>query len=251
MRRLRGWLDPRPNANRMSRACCYVALVAAGQLVLAGCSSEDAEPESARPAVGLDEPKSEDGNDEAGSKGQGDEPYAVPEEVDEAYAEEVINVLLKINSDALRIVLEQQPGESIAPEAADRIKAIAAGGRLDFLLDAYQRYIDHPELAHGFLPTEQIGTSRFEAHGILHAEPEACILAVGWWDTSEVVEEPPDEQSLISLGPIGPEITDDRNPTPWQIRELSPMLTNGEPIPEDRWDDIDFGDELDRTCEER
>ena len=231
----------------------YIAALTAGLLLLTACSGEDNQPQPDPPPIGGDEDDgNEDDQDDEPVEEEDEEPYAVPAEIDEAYAEEVINVLLEINTEALKIVLDQEPGETIDPEAADRLAAIAAGGRLEFLMDAYQRYIDQPDLASGFLPTDQMGTSRFEAHGILHAEPEACILAVGWWDTSEVVDDPPEDQSLVSLGPVDRDMTGvDRNPTPWQFREISPMVINDEPIPEERWDEIDFGDELDRTCEDR
>lgn len=233
--------------------CRHVGAAGVGLLLLTACAASDAsDPEP--PPIGGEE--SEDGDAEEAdpeSVEEEDEPYAVPDEIDEAYAEDVINVLLEIESEAIKIALQQEPGDTLAVEAADRFHAMAAGGRLEFLMETYQLYIDKPELADGFVPVDEMGTTRFEADGILHSEPENCLLVVGWWDRTELAAEPPVEQSLVSLGRLDRAVTDiERNPTPWQIREISPMmLIDDEPVPQERWDDINFGDELDRTCDAR
>jgi hypothetical protein len=232
---------------RQARRC--VAALAAGLLLLTACSGDNNEPEPDPPPIGGDE------DDQADDvvEDEDEEPHAVPDEIDEAYAEEVINVLLEINSQALKVVLAQEPGETIDPAALDQLGAISAGQRLATALETFQIYIDRPEATESFRPVEEIGVSSFQAHGILHAEPDNCILAVGWWDLTDVATDPPDDQSLFSLGRLDRYVTAlERNPTPWQIREISHMRdADDDPIPEDRWDDINFGDALDYTCEDR
>ena len=236
---------------RQARPMC--AAMTAGLLLLTACNDGDNEPNPEPPPIGGEENEDDDPTENEEDPPEEDEPYAVPDEIDEAYAEEVINVLLEIDTEALKIVLEQEPGEVIAPEAADRLAAASAGQRLASSLETFQIYVNRPETRDAFLPPDEMGTSRFEAHGVLHAEPDACILVVGWWDRTEIAVDATDEPSLFSLGPVDRDVTDvDRNPTPWQIREINRMMMiDDEPVPEDRWDDIDFGDELDRTCEER
>ena len=232
----------------------FVAALTAGLLLLSACNGEDNEPQPDPPPIGGDEnDANEDDQDNEPDEEEDEEPYAVPDEIDEAYAEEVINVLLEINTEALKIVLEQDPGEVIDPEAADRLAAISAGQRLETALETFQIYIDRPDVADDFRPVSEMGVSRFEAHGILHAEPDNCILAVGPWDLNEIVTDPPDEQHLFSLGRVDRDTTSvDRNPTPWQVRDISPMRdADDQPIAEDQWDDIEFGDALDYTCEAR
>ena len=236
---------------RQARPMC--AAMTAGLLLLTACNDGDNEPNPEPPPIGGEESEDDDPTENEEDPPEEDEPYAVPDEIDEAYAEEVINVLLEINTEALKIVLEQEPGEVIDPEAADRLAAVSAGQRLETALETFQVYVNQPEMRDPFLPTEDIGTSRFEANGVLHAEPDACILVVGWWDLTQVVADPHDDLSLFSLGPVDREVTSsERNPTPWKIHEISEMmLIDDEPVPEERWDDINFGDELDRTCEHR
>ena len=237
---------------RQARRMC--AAMTAGVLLLSACNDGDDEPNPEPPPIGGEEDEADDPpEDEDEPPEDEDEPYAVPDEIDEAYAEEVINVLLDIDTEALKIVLQQDPGEVIDPEAADRLAAVSAGQRLASALETFQLYVNQPEAREVFLDTTEMGTSRFEAHGILHAEPDACVLAVGWWDRTDIAVDATDEPSLFSLGRVDRDVTDvDRNPTPWQIREINRMMMiDDEPVPEDRWDDIDFGDELDRTCEER
>ena len=232
----------------------YVAALTAGLLLLTACNGDDNDPNPDPPPIGGEEDEeNDDAQNEEDVEQEDEEPYAVPDEIDEAYAEEVINALLEINTEALKIVLEQEPGETMDPEAADRIAAISDGVRREMALENFQVYIDQPEATENFRPVEDIGVSRFEAHGILHAEPENCILAVGRWDLTEVAADPPDEQQLFSLGRLDRGTTSvERNPTPWQIRDISPMRdADDQPIPDDRWDDLEFGDALDYTCEDR
>ena len=232
----------------------HVAALTAGLLLLTACSGEDSEPQPDPPPIGGDENDAdEDDQDNEPVEEEDDEPYAVPDEIDEAYAEDVINVLLEINSEALATVLRQEPGETIAPEAADQIAAVSDGRRLAQQLEYFQRYIDQPDAAAGFLPPDDIGTSRIDVQAILHAEPDNCMVVVGWWDLTEVAVDPPDVYQVFSLGRLDRDVTaEDRNPTPWKIRQVTPMQdSEGEPVPEEEWDDVNFADAFDHTCEGR
>jgi hypothetical protein len=231
----------------------YAAALVTGLLLLTACNGDDNEPAPDPPPIGGDEDEDdEDDEDNEAVEDEDEEPYAVPDEIDEAYAEEVINVLLEIDTEVLKIALEQDQGELLDPQAVDRVHAIADGRQRDSFLESLQRYIDDPSTAQGLLPVDEMGVSRFEARGVLHAEPERCMLVVGWWDRTEIATDPPEMDSLVSLSRLDRDVTSlERNPTPWVIREISPMLINDEPVPEERWDDIDFGDDPDRTCEDR
>ena len=235
-----------------------LAAIVASVLLLGACAGDD-DPQVQPPVGGdadqandPDGPGDEEPDPEGDDDGENDDPYAVPDEIDEAYAEDVINALLAIEGEAVEIALGQEQGEHLAPEAIERFHAVAAGQRLDFLMETYQLYVDEPDLVDEFyLPLEEMGTTNFEAHGILHAEPDHCMLVVGFWDLSETAVDPSDEESLVSLSPVDRDVVEpDQNPTPWQMRGLTAMSANGEPVPEDRWDDLNLGD-LDRTCENR
>ena len=240
----------------MRQARRYVAALTAGLLLLTACNGDNNSPEPDPPPIGGEEDDEDDGDEfnEAVDE-EDEEPYAVPDEVDEAYAEEVINVLLEIDVEALRIALRQEPGETLDSEAADRVAAISDGRRQAAFLETLQGYVDSPEPPERLLPPTEMSATTFHALQVLHAEPDRCLLVAGWWDLSSTTLDAPDrdEISVFSLSRVDREVTDQgRNPTPWAIRHVAAMAdTDGEPIPEDEWSDIEFGDALDRTCEDR
>lgn len=233
------------------RARLPAAALIGASLLLAACTGAEGETDGEVPPLGGEDGQSTDSGpaDDPGNE----EPYAVPDEIDEAYAEEVINALLEIDTEALIIALEQEPGEPLGIEAVDRIHAISVGERRATAMEDFQSYVDHPERKDAFLPPDEIAPSRIDLDSIYHYEPDRCLLVVGWWDRTTLAIETssPDNLSMFSLSRIDRDVTTlERNPTPWAIRHISPMESDGEQIPRERWGDINFGDALDRSCKE-
>ena len=230
------------------------AALSAGMLLLTACGNDaDDNPEP----IGGDEDAQEDSEPEPdeGDDEDDEEPYAVPDEIDEDYAEDVINALLEIDFEALRIALEQESGENLDFDAADRVHAISDGRRRERFLETLQDYVDDPEPPEALLPSSEMSATRFDAEMVIHAEPERCMIVAGWWDLSNTTVDPPgeEEKSLFSLARVDREVTEaDRNPTPWAIRHVSQLTDpDGEPIPAAEWQTLDFGDALDHECEDR
>jgi hypothetical protein len=229
------------------------AALAAGLLLLTACASSDDGSDDAPPIGGDEDDDSDDVETEDEEEDEDEEePFAVPDEIDEDYAENVINALLEIDTEILVTALRQEPGETLDVEATDRLHAISDGNYRESSMRDLQEYIDAPETADGFLPPDEIEPSRVEVDAILHEEPENCLMVAGWWDLRGTAREPlpPEERALFSLGRVDQEVTDrERNPTPWQLRDLGLLQSGGEPIPEEQWGDLDF-EAFDNSCEE-
>jgi hypothetical protein len=229
------------------------AALAAGLLLLTACASNDGGSDDA-PPIGGDE--DEDSDDvENVDEGDEEEPFAVPDEIDEDYAEDVINALLEIDYEVLVTALEQEPGEALDVEATDRLHAILDGARRDLMMERLQSYIDDPASAEGLLPPEEMNPTYVEVDALIHTEPERCILVGGYWNLEGTATDPPDDEmrTVFSLSRVDRSVTDeDRNPTPWAIRDMSPLRDGDQqPIPVTQWDEINFPEDFDRTCENR
>lgn len=230
------------------------AAMSAGLLLLTACAHDDGNDDPA-PIGGENEADPGDADTTDEDAEEEDEPYAVPDEIDEDYAEDVINALLEIDHEILVTALQQEQGEPLDLEATDRLHAIADGDRRKSSLRRLQGYIDDPETAQGLLPPNESKPSQMEVDSVIHAESEHCMLVAGWWDRNGMATDPPPEErkTVFSLSRVDREATSvERNPTPWMIRHIAPLQADdGEPIPDEEWGEIDFADALDRTCEER
>jgi hypothetical protein len=181
-----------------------------------------------------------------------EDPYAVPDEIDEAYVERVINAILEVQDDVLRDVLQLEQGQNLTPDQTGLIFATSAGQQRQAVLDRLQGYVDDSETRGNLLPAEEMGRTYFHPERLIHAEPENCVLVVGFWENSEVTSEPRADDDFVAFSlsrkPEDEEISDG-NPTPWQWRDNAAMVDGEGPIPADRWEDLDYDSALDHTCE--
>jgi hypothetical protein len=150
-----------------------------------------------------------------------DDPYAVPDEIDEAYVELVINAILEVQSEVLRGALAQEQGENLAPDLVALHFATTTGRQQQLGLEEYQRYIDDPGNRGGLHSDIGDGaTGRFEVDYVHHAEPDSCILALGFWDRTELSANAPERaETLTAIALSRVHETDsvaEGNPTPWQ-----------------------------------
>jgi hypothetical protein len=178
--------------------------------------------------------------------------YAVPDEIDEAYVERVINAILEVQSEVLRGALQKQQGENLSEELiALHFSTTEGNQRLD-TMEEYQRYIDDPESRNGLLDAPELGTMRFRAIELVHAEPDRCLIVVGNWDRSEVSAVADPEQLVafsLSRLPTDQDVSEG-NPTPWQWRGNTVMVdTDDNPIPQEYWGELDYSSVLDTSCE--
>jgi hypothetical protein len=189
-------------------------------LLLLGCSA--AEDDDLLDVRATDEPTPEPTEDpEPEPEPEPDDPYAVPDEIDEAYVELVINAILEVQSEVLRGALAQEQGENLAPDLVALHFATTTGRQQQLGLEEYQRYVDDPETRGGLHADMGDGaTGRFEVDYLHYVEPDSCILALGYWDRTELSTNAPQRAetlTAIALSRIHePDSVAEGNPTPWQ-----------------------------------
>jgi hypothetical protein len=222
-------------------------------LLLLGCTA--AEDDDLLDVRATEEPAPEPTEDpEPEPEPEPDDPYAVPDEIDEAYVELVINAILEVQSEVLRGALAQEQGENLAPDLVALHFATTEGSQRSDGMEYLQEYIDDPS-SRGFLRAPgQLGRMTFKLDELIHAEAERCLIAIGQWDLSAVTTAPDDsgERVTFSLSRIdeNSEVSGG-NPTPWQWRDNRTLVdTDGAAIDREYWSDLDFEGVLDHTCEE-
>jgi hypothetical protein len=181
-----------------------------------------------------------------------EDPYAVPDEIDEAYVERVINAILEVQDGVLREALQLRQGENLSADLTGLILATAVGEQRRLTLDRLQDYVDDPSSRGNLLPPDEMGRTYFELQSLIHAEPERCLVAVGHWDNTEMTSSPRADDDFVAFSlsriPLG-EAVSDGNPTPWQWRDNAAMADGQGPIPSDRWQELDYDSAIDNTCE--
>jgi hypothetical protein len=180
-----------------------------------------------------------------------EDPYAVPDEIDEAYVERVINAILEVQAEVLRGALTQMQGENLDPSLMELHFATTDGQQRALGLDEYQSYIDEPETRGGlFDDLDDDARGWFAVEYLHHAEPDGCVLALGYWDRTELSANAPSREetlTALSLSRIadGEEVSRG-NPTPWRWRHN--LGVDGDLTP-DEWPALPWDSSLDHTCD--
>jgi hypothetical protein len=228
------------------------AALAAGSLLLAACQGDDepdlaelAEAEQPSPTPTADPAPQETEEPEP------DDPYAVPDEIDEAYVERVINAILEVQDEVLRGALEQEPGTSLEPELVELHFATTDGAERMQGLEELQGYIDDPDTRGGLLPVDQLGSTTAEVEYLHHVEPESCILLIAYWDRTPISSTAPareDSLTAFSLGRIdGSQERSAGNPTPWAMVDQRGVDAS---LSREDYGDLPWVDGLDHHCQD-
>jgi hypothetical protein len=153
-------------------------------LLLLGCTA--AEDDDLLDVRATEEPAPEPTEDpEPEPEPEPDDPYAVPDEIDEAYVELVINAILEVQSEVLRGALAQEQGENLAPDLVALHFATTEGVNAATEWSTC-RSTSMIQSSRGFLRAPgQLGRMTFKLDELIHAEPERCLIAIGEWDNSE------------------------------------------------------------------
>lgn len=206
-----------------------IALVV-GLALLAGCSSEDPEPEP--PVEDLtgtsgdeepepQEPEPSDEDDPADvAEEEGETPedeFAVPDEIDAAYAQLVANELLRIETNVSAEARETTtPGEMIPDELLEQLRSITTPDHFAFLATRLQADADD-----GFelYPEGVIGDPEVEIDQVIESS-STCLVVGGTLDISESAGIEGDDALIpyfLTLVPGGEEAPNQHNPTPWVL----------------------------------
>lgn len=156
-----------------------------------------------------------------------DDPFAIPEEIDEPYVEDVMNELFRLRTEALRETLRTEGLQ--LPEAALELAAAAHG------LPARIEFVEHlqdslaPGAGEAFLMPSDIGRQPFIIVELLRAD-ENCVVLTGFPDLSEVARSPGDKQMTVTaLGPKSPGADSAGiNTTPWVIHSGKRLYFEGQ-----------------------
>ena len=246
-----------------------LAAATAAALVMAGCSAGAAEDGPDEIAQLLEEHASDadDGDGANGDDGADpdpgpptepappdDDPFAIPDEIDPTYVDLVMNELLAIDSEILRDTLGREPGEGLTDSDSVRIRAVFSGPQLIKAGEDYLRYSNNEEARIGFLPPDELGDIRWRTEELLEAD-DSCIVAIGWYDITEVALQPyPEDTFTVAvLAPFPPDPADvrirDVNRTPWRIHDDTLMVSGGQPVDREEWQRIDYSAVLDIPCD--
>lgn len=246
----------------MRRHRGLIAAIAASAMVVAACSSASGTDDIEQLLDDVDEPdRTADPEDEPADDQTSepdeveDDPFAIPDEIDEAYVDLVMNELLAIDSQILRDVLQREPGEELTDDDWLRIRAAFSGPQLIKAGEDYVRYATDEQARIGFLEPREDSDISWETEELAAAN-DTCIVAIGYYDLTDVAAEPypRDSFAVVSLAP-NHEIsstTGTVNPSIWRIHDLTQLVAagSGEPIPREDWSRLDHGTALELTCDE-
>ena len=188
-------------------------LVVVAVLALAGCGREAP---ATTPAAGVPTAVAGSETPSAGASEAtepGDE-YAVPDQIDAAYVEKVLEALSSSVADAAREIVAR--GNVSAQAKAILASTHRAGTSLDGVLASFERAIDRERPADVFNPEAR--RIDIEVEKIYTAEAD-CIFTRVQQDTSDLVGEDIDPVTgyIHIESKSGDEDPEGRNPTPWMI----------------------------------
>jgi hypothetical protein len=207
-------------------------LIASLAVALAACGGDDdvepiAEPTLTETAAPTEEPTPEEPDETEDP--EPDDPFALPDEIDESYVQSVLDELFALRTEALRLTLAEGESTEVNDEALAILRAIhGVPARIEYA-DQLLRYLQEPNPQEAFLPIDEMGQTRYRVLKILRADAN-CIVVTGSPDLSEVAVDPGEAQwSVTSLGRL--DSADDeggRNPTPWVIFSGRQLTLEGE-----------------------
>jgi hypothetical protein len=211
---------------RTTRNTAVLTLLAA---VLAGCASgSDVEPLGGETSTETAAPT--ESPDPDPTETEPEDPFAIPDEIDEDYAQAVIDELFAITSEALRLSVAAN-GQAGIPEAAQPLVAATHTGprRTETIMDL-QQAVTAANVDEVFFEPAEMGDERFEVFRMLRGEPE-CLVVTGKYDISQTARSPgdPSEFSVLSLTRADSNVDRNINPTPWVLLDLQKLTFDGEP----------------------
>lgn len=207
---------------------------------------DDAPPAEPAPAT---PPADDDADGDGDAEG---DPFAVPDDIDEAYVQAVLDELVAARNRMLELTLDANPDRELPIEVLRLLDAThGLAARAEFG-EELQEIVAGSNIDDVFFTGDDFGGERFELFDLVAADV-GCLVLIGTFDRSENVREPRSERrSILSLGPVE-EPDPDRNPTPWQFLQINSIL-DGDDEPMTDEDIVEVTPEewlglLDTTCE--
>lgn len=144
--------------------------------------------------------------------------WAVPDEIDEAYAERVVNELYARTFEQLREArTSTQTGDLISNEVIASFRSFYAPSRVPDILAGFQTQADE-----GFPPERpDAGPWSFEASGVDFVDLDRCLLVAGEMDGTRVLAEDSPQfvfpTAVVTLTRAGGDVDSELNPTGWVV----------------------------------
>jgi hypothetical protein len=176
-----------------------------------------------------------------------DEP-AIPDGIDLAYVEEVVNGLFAIDGELMRDVLARPLRAPFSDRDVAVLQALYDGPERAARTMELQQSLQHAAYRSAVFPPDRYDQVRFTALR-LHDLTWPCVTVLGWADQSRTALEPlgRDEHVAFVLVHV-PDQDRTRNPTGWRIWDNNLLRSADGPIPPEDWPDLSFGSVLDTTC---
>jgi predicted small lipoprotein YifL len=227
-------------------AAVAVVVLAVG---LAACGGDDdvepieqpADDGTAAPPDEEEPTPDEPDDDEPDDGDEPDDPFAVPDDIDEPYAQSVIDELLDSSSEALRLAVEAN-GQASVPEDAASIAGQTHDGprRADFL-ETLQDIVLAENIDEVYRPPEELGRERFDVRRVLQGSAD-CLVALGTYDVTETALDSTPTPAVFSLAPTGEDVDETANATPWRLYDGFSLLSDGEPASEEQLERVEYED---------
>jgi hypothetical protein len=193
------------------------AALAAAALVVAGCGGDDGSPQAIEPAA---EPSEVDESevDETEEPEEPDDPYAIPDEIDVAYVQSVVDAIVAVPQDPLLEAYRTAP-HTLAPQAL--IDALRATRSPEEAATSFARYSDNLSDAEvSAAEAEFLADSAPLRWEVLEVEVgrDDCIVArFAYPETADIAEgRTALIRSVDGRDPGG------LNPTPWLVDRAGP-----------------------------
>lgn len=227
-----------------------VGALCAGSLLVSACSSGTGEPEDGASPTDTASPVATASPSPTASASPED-PWAVPDPITEEYVDRVVNRIYEEWGAITREILEQDPDPTgtTPVEVRERIAELFGGS--EFLLNRFEEATDTWRGdRENLLPATDFTSVKWTTRRLVEAN-EACMVAIGDFDTTGTAQDGSSLLSAISLEPTSPQPA---NPTGWLVIDaLANIGHEGEVL-----DDAvmleasleDFGEMLEHTCAE-
>lgn len=217
-----------------------ISCVAAG-LALSACSSGtdgaiQPLPEDGASTDAPDEPDDAPAND-PGASGEPDDPFALPDEIDEDYIQLVVDEIMAVRTDAIRLAVEENL-QSETPSQEDamlRIASATTGPAVVSATELISNIIRGSNVEEVYLAPAEMSDDRIEILEVLEADA-SCITLTGLFDRSGTLQDQPSEGTYFAMTFARDTEDELPNDTMWKLRETVDLIVTdtGEPASQEQ-----------------
>ena len=158
--------------------------------------------------------------------------------------DDLVNPLLAVQSEVLREIISDDPGDGLDEDQTDQLSSVLSGPEFGAVGVEYQGYATSDSARDNLVDPDDLGEITWATERVMRAEDDACVVAIGNYDLEEVFSDAdPDLLVILSLSADGSDEDD-----PWRLHDLNVLTSEGEPVPEEDWDNINYDEVLQTTC---